>query len=58
MSSRYVVVEIARNGAEVTDNTEWATKEEAEEERYTLARVARLNWPDLGYRYEVREVVS
>lgn len=56
--SRYTVVEIARNGAETHDDILWATEEEAEAERYTLARVARFNWLDLGYRYEVREVPS
>lgn len=56
--SRYLVAEIDRHGNATSGGTDWATWDEAEAERYTLARIARLRWPDLGYRYEVREVIS
>jgi hypothetical protein len=55
---RYVVIEIDRHGAETPDDVNWPTREEAEEERHLLARTARLCWPALDFRYEVREVQS
>lgn len=58
MSARFVVVEIDRFGGETEDDVHWDNRDDADNECLTLIRVAQRIWPEIGLRYEVREVTA